>query len=104
MVLPLQIFNLDAFVNHGALLPMCTLFMAFGLCAIPFTYCLGYLFSSHTRAQVLVVVLNLLPFGMVLTILSTILNFVSESAVPPPPPSKRANKEKRTHRRSMSPV
>ena len=83
MVITLMLFkgfHLDAFTEHGATLPMFILFFGFGLCMTAFTYCLNYLFDSHTRGQVLTVVLNLLPFGMVLTILSSVLNFISKTA------------------------
>ena len=70
-------FKLDAFTDNGAFIPIFVLLYGFGLCVTGFTYCLSYLFSSHTRGQVITVVLNLLPFGMVLTILSSILSFIS---------------------------
>ena len=75
-----KIFNMDPFINHGAFLPMFVLFFGFGSCMTAFTYCLSFLYDTHTRAQVLTVVLNLLPFGMVLTIVSSVLNFVSPEA------------------------
>ena len=75
-----RVFNMDPFINHGAMLPMFCLFFGFGSCMTAFTYCLSFLFDTHTRAQVLTVVLNLLPFGMILTILSSVLNFVSSEA------------------------
>lgn len=75
-----KLFNMDPFINHGAMLPMFVLFFGFGSCMAAFTYSLSFLFDSHTRAQVLTVVLNLLPFGMILTIVSSVLNFVSKEA------------------------
>lgn len=75
-----KMFDMDPFINHGAMLPMFCLFFGFGSCITAFTYCLSFLFDTHTRAQVLTVVLNLLPFGMILTILSSVLNFVSKDA------------------------
>ena len=83
MVLTLLLFvafDIDPLVSHGALTPVAVLFFGFGTCTTALTYCLSFLYQSHTRAQVLTVVLNLLPFGMVLLILSTVLNFVSKEA------------------------
>jgi ABC-type multidrug transport system ATPase subunit len=73
-------FHLDAFTEHGAAMPIFVLFFGFGLCITSWTYCLSFLFDSHTRGQVLTVVLSLMPFGMILTILSYVLNLVSASA------------------------
>ena len=54
-----RVYKLDAFTENGAFVPIFVLLYGFGLCVTGFTYCLSYLFSSHTRGQVITVVLNL---------------------------------------------
>ena len=44
-------FDIDPLVDHGALTPVAVLFFGFGTCTTALTYCLSFLYQSHTRAR-----------------------------------------------------
>ena len=54
-----RLFGIDSFQGEN-LLPVCLLFLGYGFAAIPFTYCLSFLFTSHSTAQNIVLLINFL--------------------------------------------
>lgn len=71
----LWFFSIDAFVKNGALWATFVTFAGYGVAISPFSYMLSFLFSHHTTAQVISLVINFLT-GLLLMLTSYILNLI----------------------------
>ena len=72
-ILFLWAYNLEAFVNSGALWAVFLTFVGYGLSITPFSYLISFLFQKHTTAQAVSLVLNFFS-GLLLVIVSYVLN------------------------------
>lgn len=71
-------YNLEAFVENGALWAVFLTFVGYGLAIAPFSYLLSFLFEKHTTAQAISLVFNFLS-GLLLVIVSYILNTIEST-------------------------
>ncbi|KAK8797122.1 hypothetical protein WA158_004332 [Blastocystis sp. Blastoise] len=53
-------FGMDTFIKGNKLGATLALFLLYGFCTAPFTYCLSFLFNSHTIALIVVLFINIL--------------------------------------------
>ena len=70
--------DVKVLVGDASFWPVFTLLLAYGLSVIPFTYLMSQLFSTHTRAQVWCLILNIVA-GVVLMIASYIMSIVEQT-------------------------
>ncbi|CAE6916206.1 ABCA1 [Symbiodinium natans] len=70
--------GIDAFVDNGAFWASFVVFAGYGLAIAPFSYLLSFLFSKHTSAQILSLVVNFLT-GLLLMLTSYILNLIEST-------------------------
>lgn len=74
----LWFFDIEVFVKDSALAATFLAFLAYGLAIAPFSYLLSFLFSKHTSAQILCLVINFFT-GLLLMITSFILSQIEDT-------------------------
>eukprot|EP00929_Paragymnodinium_shiwhaense_P115857 TRINITY_DN8500_c0_g1_i3.p1 TRINITY_DN8500_c0_g1~~TRINITY_DN8500_c0_g1_i3.p1 ORF type:complete len:2086 (-),score=492.32 TRINITY_DN8500_c0_g1_i3:221-6478(-) len=67
------LFDINAFLDDGALQATFVIFLGYGMSIMPFSYLLSFAFGSHTTAQVVALVFNFAT-GLILMIVSFILS------------------------------
>jgi len=70
-------FQIEELVSNGAFPATALLFFGYGTSVAAFTYCLSYLFKSHSAAQNVVLVANLLVF--LLLIISSVMSAIEST-------------------------
>ena len=71
-------FDIDAFLKDGALSATLWLLLLFGPAVASFTYCVSFMFSSHSSALIWVLFLNFLT-GLALMITSFVLGLIEST-------------------------
>ncbi|XP_048226165.1 ABC transporter A family member 1 isoform X2 [Ricinus communis] len=69
------IFGLDQFIGRDCFLPTIFLFLEYGLAVASSTYCLTFLFSDHTMAQNVVLLVHFFT-GLILMVISFIMGLI----------------------------
>lgn len=77
-ILFIYTFNIDVFIKNGALWASFVTFLGYGLAIAPFSYLLSFLFSKHTTAQIICLVINFVT-GLMLMITSYILSMIDST-------------------------
>ena len=78
VVLLFVIFGIDAYTKGQALLATALLFLLYGPAVAAQTYCLSYLFKSHSTAQNVILILNFIS-GLALMITSFVLDAIEST-------------------------
>ncbi|CAH9079387.1 unnamed protein product [Cuscuta epithymum] len=73
------IFGLDQFVGKNSLFPTALLFLEYGLAIASSTYCLTFLFSEHSMAQNVVLLVHFFT-GLILMVISFIMGLIESTA------------------------
>jgi len=74
-------FQIDSYINDGALEAVFILLLGYGLAVIPFAYLTSWLFKTHTTALIMTLFINLMT-GLVLMVASYVMdNLETEPAV-----------------------
>jgi ABC-type lipoprotein export system ATPase subunit len=74
----IQAFQFGGYIDDGAFAAVAMLFLGYGVAVAPFSYCMSYLFSKHTSAQIYVILFKFLT-GLVLMITAFIMNLVEST-------------------------
>lgn len=74
----IDVFGINAFVRNGALWATFVTFLGYGLAIAPFSYLLSFLFSKHTTAQIICLVVNFIT-GLILMITCYILSAIENT-------------------------
>ncbi|WCJ33447.1 ATP-binding cassette sub-family A member 2 [Euphorbia peplus] len=73
------VFGLDQFIGRDCFLPTLMLFLEYGLAIASSTYCLTFLFSDHTMAQNVVLLVHFFT-GLILMVISFIMGVIETTA------------------------
>ncbi|CAK9108749.1 ABC transporter A family member 1 (ABC transporter ABCA.1) (AtABCA1) (ABC one homolog protein 1) (AtAOH1) [Durusdinium trenchii] len=76
-IVAVNAFQISAFEGEN-FVAVVLLFLLYGVSVIPFTYCLSFLFDSHSTAQNLVLLLNFIT-GLVLIIASFVMSVIEST-------------------------
>ncbi|CAM9396747.1 unnamed protein product [Discosporangium mesarthrocarpum] len=71
-------FNVESYTKGEAGVATVLLFLLYGAAVAPFTYCLSFLFKSHSSAQNVVLFLNFVT-GLALMVTSFVLNLIEST-------------------------
>jgi ATP-binding cassette subfamily A (ABC1) protein 1 len=74
----IQAFQFGGYIDDGAFPAVAMLFLGYGVAVAPFSYCMSYLFSKHTSAQIYVILFKFLT-GLVLMITAFVMNLVEST-------------------------